>query len=535
MKAAVEAVELSDAQRKALQEEIKQLGEEIRKLKTDKADAELIKERVARMLAKKALLGDEAPGKMVLKTPKGTKDFDPKQMVIREKVMKTITDIFKVHGAETIDTPVFELRDVLLGKYGEEGGKLVYDLVDQGGELCSLRYDLTVPFARYLAMKKLTNFKRYHIAKVYRRDQPVMTKGRYREFYQCDFDIAGQYDLMVPEAECLKIVDQVLSALDLGDFEIKLNHRLLLEGMFAVSGIRATDFKTVCSSVDKLDKEPWSTVREELIKEKHIDEKAVDKLEKYVRFREQNKGTSNVGLLELFLNDAESSANKQVQQAVEELTLLLEYTELYGCAKNVAFDPALARGLDYYTGAIYECVVKGFSADTAALNSENPEDRVTVGSVAAGGRYDKLVGMFLEGSGKKANDVPCVGISFGIERLFSIMELKAQVEKRASRTNETEVYVASAQKGLMKERMKLCRTLWDAGIKTEMSYKANPKMLNQLQYCEEHFIPWVVVIGERELQEGCVKLREVATRTESDLIPLDNLLAELRTRLNGAS
>uniref|UniRef100_A0A674JZ63 Class II Histidinyl-tRNA synthetase (HisRS)-like catalytic core domain-containing protein n=1 Tax=Terrapene triunguis TaxID=2587831 RepID=A0A674JZ63_9SAUR len=142
-------------------------------------------------------------------------------MAIREKVFDIIISTFKRHGAEVIDTPVFELKETLTGKYGEDS-KLIYDLKDQGGELLSLRYDLTVPFARYLAMNKITNIKRYHIAKVYRRDNPAMTRGRYREFYQCDFDIAGQFDPMIPDAECLKIVHEILSGLQIGDFLIKV-------------------------------------------------------------------------------------------------------------------------------------------------------------------------------------------------------------------------------------------------------------------------------------------------------------------------
>lgn len=145
-----------------------------------------------------------------------------------------------------------------------------------------------VPFARYVAMNKLANIKRYHIAKVYRRDQPVMTKGRFREFYQCDFDIAGQYDSMLPDAECLRVADEILSALDLGEYEIRLNHRALLEGIFSLSGIDAKDFKTVCSSVDKLDKVPWEQVRDELLNEKGIASEATEKLEKFVRSRGKN-------------------------------------------------------------------------------------------------------------------------------------------------------------------------------------------------------------------------------------------------------
>ena len=147
-------------------------------------------------------------------------------MVIRDKIFSTITDVFKRHGGVTIDTPVFELKEILSGKYGEDS-KLIYDLADQGGELTSLRYDLTVPFARFLAMNKdIQNIKRYHIAKVYRRDQPAMTKGRMREFYQCDFDIAGIYDPMLPDAEVIRVIDEVFEGLGWnGEYTIKLNHR----------------------------------------------------------------------------------------------------------------------------------------------------------------------------------------------------------------------------------------------------------------------------------------------------------------------
>ena len=144
-------------------------------------------------------------------------------MLIRQFIFRTITDIFERHGAVTIDTPVFELKEILSGKYGEDS-KLIYDLADQGGEICSLRYDLTVPFARFLAMTGTTyqNIKRYHIAKVYRRDNPAMTKGRMREFYQCDYDVAGSYDPMVPDAEVIAVTVQVLEALGVGDFSIKV-------------------------------------------------------------------------------------------------------------------------------------------------------------------------------------------------------------------------------------------------------------------------------------------------------------------------
>lgn len=187
------------------------------------------------------------------KLPKGTRDFTPYQMALRKKAFKIITEVFLKHGAVEIDTPVFELKETLTGKYGEDS-KLIYDLQDQGGELLSLRYDLTVPFARYLALKNITNIKRYHIAKVYRRDNPAMAKGRFREFYQCDFDIAGTYDTMLPDSEVIKVVDEILTNLGLGPFVIKVNNRKLLDAMVELSGAPKQKFKQICSSIDKLDK-----------------------------------------------------------------------------------------------------------------------------------------------------------------------------------------------------------------------------------------------------------------------------------------
>jgi histidyl-tRNA synthetase len=252
-----------------------------------------------------------------------------------------------------------------------------------------------------------------------------------------DFDIAGQYAPMITEAECLKVADQVLRKLDLGEYEIRLNHRVLLEGMFALAGIDPKVFKIVCSSVDKLDKVEWDEVRAELINEKKIDAEAVDKLKQFVLAR------SKLSLKEIFHLFAESIANPtnekvfdffkqfdnaQIKTALEELRVLLEYCDLFDCGKNVVFEPSLARGLDYYTGAIYEAVVTKFNFEA----EETPDGSFSVGSVAAGGRYDKLVGMFKESVGKKKpEDVPCVGISFGIERLFSIMEAKEKAEAKA--------------------------------------------------------------------------------------------------------
>ncbi len=405
-------------------------------------------------------------------------------MVIRDKIFTTITDVFKRHGAVTIDTPVFELKEILAGKYGEDS-KLIYDLADQGGEICSLRYDLTVPFARWLAMNRdIQNIKRYHIAKVYRRDQPAMTKGRMREFYQCDFDIAGTYDPMLPDAEIVRIVTEVFEGLGWkGRYTVKLNHRKILDGIFEVCGVPKDKIRTISSAVDKLDKLPWAEVRREMTEEKGLAEEVADKIGDYV----VQKGQKD--LLTKLQADPTLTANPSMKSGLEEMVLLFNYLEAFDSLANVSFDLSLARGLDYYTGVIFEIVTEGSSplATTSAATAGPPrqskkpshskqgadfdEDRssdpsVGVGSIAAGGRYDNLVGMF---SGK--TQIPCVGISFGVDRIFSITKARMAAEVGAAqvRNNEVDVYVMAfggkGFTGLLKERMAVCTQLWDAGIK----------------------------------------------------------------------
>jgi histidyl-tRNA synthetase len=406
-------------------------------------------------------------------------------MVIRDKIFSTITDVFKRHGAVTIDTPVFELKDILSGKYGEDS-KLIYDLADQGGEICSLRYDLTVPFARWLAMNRdVQSIKRYHIAKVYRRDQPAMTKGRMREFYQCDFDIAGaNYDPMLPDAEIVRIITEVFEGLGWnGRYTIKLNHRKILDGIFEVCGVPTEKIRTISSAVDKLDKLPWEEVRKEMIDEKGLDAEVADKIGEYV----VQKGQKD--LLSKLQADAKLIANESMKAGMADMELLFDYLEAFNALETVSFDLSLARGLDYYTGVIYEIVTEGSSAPLASVSTaaaapppkpsrkstkagaDFDEDRssdpsVGVGSVAAGGRYDNLVGMF---SGK--NQIPCVGISFGVDRIFSITKARMEADKNAEqvRNNETDVYVMAfggkGFTGLLKERMSICAKLWEAGIK----------------------------------------------------------------------
>uniref|UniRef100_UPI003AAA79C1 histidine--tRNA ligase isoform X3 n=1 Tax=Centroberyx gerrardi TaxID=166262 RepID=UPI003AAA79C1 len=491
------------ADKAQIQESIKNQGEVVRKLKVEKASKDQIDEEVAKLLELKAQLGgDDGKHQFVLKTAKGTRDYNPKQMAIRERVFNTIVSSFKRHGAETIDTPVFELKETLTGKYGEDS-KLIYDLKDQGGELLSLRYDLTVPFARYLAMNKITNIKRYHIAK--------------------DFDIAGQYDPMIPDAECLKIVHEILSELDLGEFRIKVNDRRILDGMFAVCGVPDDKFRTICSTVDKLDKMSWEDVKNEMVKEKGLSEEAADQIGEYVSMQ------GGMDLAERLLQDQKMSQSKQACAGLTDMKLLFSYLQLFQVTDKVVFDLSLARGLDYYTGIIYEAVLTQAGVVPAPVSSEAQngaaEESVSVGSVAGGGRYDGLVGMF----DPKGRKVPCVGVSIGIERVFSIMEQKAEASAEKVRTTEVQVMVASAQKNLLEERLKLTSELWNGGIKAEVMYKKNPKLLSQLQHCEDSGIPLVAILGEQELKDGVVKLRTVATREEVDVSRAD-LIEEIRKR-----
>ena len=331
----------------------------------------------------------------------------------------------------------------------------------------------------------IQNIKRYHIAKVYRRDQPAMTKGRMREFYQCDFDIAGQYDPMLPDAEILRIICEVFNGLGWeGKFSIKINHRGILDGIFAVCGVPEKKIRTISSAVDKLDKSPWEEVRREMVEEKELEPEVADRIWGFV----QKRGGRDV--LDYLQSQEDLKANASMVKGLEDMDLLFSYLDAFAITDKVDFNLSLARGLDYYTGVIYEAVTEGSAPPSVSNTKSTPEttskpprpprtskitdadeDRsndpsVGVGSVAAGGRYDGLVGMF---SGK--SQIPCVGISFGVDRIFSITKARMEAEKTSAavRSNEVDVYVMAfggkGFNGFVKERIEVCRTLWDAGIK----------------------------------------------------------------------
>ena len=432
-----------------------------------------------------------------VKVVKGARDFLPYQMSLRNKVFKIITEIFKKHGAVEIDTPIFELRETLMGKYGEES-KLIYELMDQGGELIALRYDLTVPFARYMATtyKAQKSIKRYHIGKVYRRDDPIMTKGRFREFYQCDLDIVGSnYGKMVPDAEILKVAVEILSEIKVGKFIIKINHRKLLDLVINIAGISNDKFKTVCSSIDKLDKEEWKTVKKELLN-KGVDDEKCEKLWTYCQLKDSPWKLFDLLSNNLELMNSETENKIKGKEVLQEMKTLFEYLDAYNITQFISFDLSLARGLDYYTGLIYEGILT---------------EGVSVGSICGGGRYDDLIGMF------SSEAKPAVGISIGIERIFSILE-KVYKDDLSLRECETEVFVVSVGKtNLTLERMKILNELWDAGIKAEMLYNEVPRLDKQNDYINKQKIPLAIFIGEDEIKNNKIKLKNLNEKTEVNI------------------
>lgn len=363
------------------------------------------------------------------KTPKGTQDFYGEPCKIRNNIMNTTRSIFELFGSQELDTPVFELRETLNGKYGEEGAKLIYNLEDQGGELLSLRYDLTVPMCRYIAKNKLKDFVRHQLQKVYRRDNPRMTLGRFREFYQCDLDIAGHYSKMIVEAEIFSLLGFILTYLGfvpLFNVTIKVNHRKILDGIFRVCGVEDSMIRAVSSAIDKLDKIPWSssdpntvTVRKELIEEKGLSEETADMIGKWTC----KSGKGKEFLQEILQME---KINENIVSGIKDLMLLEDFMQDDPTHPLILYDLSLARGLDYYTGTIFEAVVS---------------DVPGVGTFAAGGRYDNLVSDLSNGK----VSTPCDGMSLGLERVAAILN-SALSEEEVSIAQKLEKAGAQTEK-----------------------------------------------------------------------------------------
>ncbi|CAD8114236.1 unnamed protein product [Paramecium primaurelia] len=441
---------------------------------------------------------------LIIKNPKGTRDFLPQQVLIRKQAIKIITDIFEQHGAVEIDTPVFELREILMGKYGEVGGKLIYDLQDQGGEILSLRYDLTVPFARYIATHGYKRLKRYHVGKVYRRENPSISYGRFREFFQCDFDFAGENDPMVADAELIRMVDQIFTKLDLGPFHIKVSHRKLLDAMINIAGIPKTQFKTVCSSIDKLNRQSWKEVKQELIEQKGVTEEQAEKLSQLV----QLKGEPYQMIQQL---KEQKLFEQQGQEALDEMELLFNLLKQMNGLKNVIFDLSLARGADYYTGLIQETELLGRQ----------------VGPISGGGRYDNLVGTF------QKNSIPCVGAAIGIDRIFPIIEEKFKNSGKVFRENQSDFIVATIPShniDMTAEKFKIYDLLWSNGIKADVCYRLHWNLGKQLSYANEQQIPYAIIIGEDEVKQEIVQLKDLISKKE-EIVNLKDLIKVIKQKV----
>jgi len=389
-----------------------------------------------------------------------------------------------------------------------------------------------------------------------------------REFYQCDFDIAGVYDPMLPDAEIIRITCEIFEGLGWkGNHTIKINHRKILDGIFAVCGVPQDKIRTISSAVDKLDKvralypftstfqphltppqQPWTEVRREMTEDKNLDPDVADKIGAYV----QLKGSQE--LLDKLLSDTTLMANESAKKGLDDMALLFNYLTTFGVLPKISFDMSLARGLDYYTGVIYEVITEGSAPGSGAANklqkaakagkkpADADEDRsndpsVGVGSVAAGGRYDELVGMF---SGKQ--QIPCVGISFGVDRIFSIIKSRMEASATSStvRSTEVDVYVMAfggkGFTGLLTERMNLAKMLWDAGIKAEFSWKVKPKLPAQFKLAEQGGVPFAVILGEEEVKQGKCRIKEMGLaeghpEKEGVEVEMERLVEEVKGKL----
>lgn len=436
---------------------------------------------------------------LVLGIPSGTRDFHPDQVKIREDMFRAIRSIFERHGAVSIETPIFEHRSILMGKYGEDE-KLIYELEDQGSGKLALRYDHTVPLSRYVAQYGVANLVRYVIGKVYRRDCANLSRGRYREFYQCDIDFVGDYGSLKPDAECLKILSDTLTALKLGTFTIKVNHRVLLDGIFEYCGVPADKFRAISSAVDKLDKVEWVDVRAEMVDKKGLAPEVADKIGTFMNLKDKP-----LVLVEHLKKTDLYGKNERVRTGLSALELIFDlvlkaWPDTYA---NLSFDLTLARGLDYYTGIIFEAVA------TSPEVGDDPAG--TIGSVAGGGRYDTLIGMF------HGSDIPAVGFTVGVERIFAVLQRRAKVKDDPSRARgRADAYIVSI--GVDNATVLKCADrLWSAGISTTYCYRQKQSVKKQFADAEDLSAKVAVILGEKELAEGKVGLKIMATQKQLEV------------------
>ncbi|WP_121965866.1 histidine--tRNA ligase [Myroides sp. N17-2] len=449
--------------------------------------------------------------------PKGTRDFSPTEVARRQYIMQTIRHGFEKFGFHPIETPSFENLDTLLGKYGEEGDRLIFKILNSGDYLSkvddaalesknslkltnqisekALRYDLTVPFARYVVMHQNEldfPFKRYQMQPVWRADRPQ--KGRYREFYQCDADVIGSTSLW-QEVEFVTLYDRVFTALGVHGVTIKLNNRKILAGIAEVidASDKLIDFTV---ALDKLDKIGEEGVRKEMT-EKGISEEAIDKVKALFNFT----GTFEEKLDKLRIMLASSEVGLK---GVEELAFVGKEVALIGLqTAKLNLDVTLARGLNYYTGAIFEI---------------GAPETVQLGSIGGGGRYDDLTGIF----GLK--DMSGVGISFGLDRIYLVMEELNLFPETVS-TSSKAMFLNMGEEE-MSYGMQAVMKLRDAGIRTEI-YPDKAKVGKQFQFADKKAIPFAVLVGSQEMADQKYTLKDLASG-EQAVLSLEELIEKLK-------
>jgi histidyl-tRNA synthetase len=430
--------------------------------------------------------------------PKGTRDFGPTQMAKRQFILENIKNVFQKYGFQPIETPAMENLSTLTGKYGEEGDQLLFKILNSGDYLKDvdaqklnakdskqitssisekgLRYDLTVPFARYVVMNRneiTFPFKRYQIQPVWRADRPQ--KGRYREFYQCDADVVGTNSLIC-EAEIILMIKEVFALLRINDYTIKINHRAILSGLAELCDANQNE-SSLFVAIDKLDKIGEEKVKEELRSRGFNDDK-LNSLFEILNF----KGTTEEKIK--FLS-GKFSAITTGQKGIADFNEVLHLLEKYGSTeKNLEFDIALARGLSYYTGCIFEVKI----------------NNVSIGSVSGGGRYDNLTGVFgLPG-------VSGVGFSFGVDRLYDAMEELKLFPQEAQIS--TQVLITHFDEESKLYGLKVLQTLRDNGIASEI-YPDSVKIQKQLDFANKKMIPFTLVIGSEEVKSGMLTLKNM--------------------------
>lgn len=435
------------------------------------------------------------------------RDFLPEDVRKREYVIGVIKEVYERYGFEPLETPAVENIETLLGKYGEEGNQLIFKILKRGvhestGEAdLALRYDLTVPLARVVAeyRDKLPKFfKRYQIQPVWRADRPA--RGRYREFYQCDVDVLGSRSTIV-ESEICAAACEVLTKLGFNDFSVRINHRKALTGILAVAGVALDQHESALIALDKLDKIGREGVEKEFAA-RGINEiagsnllnlfSALAELEHAADIADQTQQAVNkaiLGRIVEFVGDNELGA-----QGVDELQSILDFAEAIGIGNRLKIDPSLARGLSYYTGAIMEINVKDLA-----------------GSLAGGGRYDNLVGMFL------GHDVPACGLSLGLERILVVMSEKEMFPPELV-SAPADVMVAIWNEDTMAESLELAQRLRAEGLRVDL-YPEADKLGKQFKYASSRSIPFVAVIGDEERAQGKIAVKDMSTGEQQAVSP----------------